>query len=206
MSHLARLDFVAELTGAVNGQPIDLYGEGSILAKDGVTSGAYRLREMPNDLDPRFLSGCLITGYPNACAAPEGSNNPFGSSAYSYQRHLDFGEVGNLTLDVDCSYVDGLLRSRFKLLGKLDAESLDTVDTIHESWSPGSQPFLIDGSFEMVFRSTLGSRVTKCLANSQYRIEIPPSAIRPLTRSIDIRARLIDQDLLTLFQESRLSE
>lgn len=205
MSRLVKLEFLAELTGQVNGQPIEVYGEGAIVEQYGLTSGAYRLRKLPKELDPRFLGGCLVTGYPNACASSQCIQNPFGRSDYHYTRDLDFGQAGSLKLSVNCEHRDGRLHSKFELDGCLDVSSLNSIDEIRETWLQGSADNSVEGRFALTFRAPDGVISASCIASSVYQIERPAHEILSLVRGIDLKASLIDEEVLTLFQVSALS-
>jgi hypothetical protein len=205
MSRLARLDFIAELTGQVNGHPIEVYGEGSIVTKIGLTSGAYRLRQMPPALDPRFLGGCLVTGYPSACASAPNTSNPFGSSDYSYTRDLDFADAGHLRLDVSCEYREGRLVSKFVLAGSLKAKDLEVIEPIEETWKPSRDHKAIEGRFVLSFRSANDQTSARCVATSTYRIRQAQHVPKELVRTIDLKASVIDGELLTLFQDSAIA-
>src|SRR5438128_2719759 len=132
MSIATRRTFIAELVGQVNGHPLELNGGGDIDSASGITHGTYSLKRCPSDFDPTLLSGCLITGYPNVCAAQSAVQNPFGQSNYQYTRTLKFRDGGDLFLRAECHYDDATLVSRFEVDAHIRTPSLAGVAPIIE--------------------------------------------------------------------------
>ena len=202
MSKIAQREFFAELLGHVNGAPIELSGLGTVDSMSGVTSGTYTLSRMPPDFDPRLLSACLITGYPNVCAARQlGVENPFGDHAYEYQRTIDFGNRGELKLKTTCEYAENRLLSRFELTGNIVAKDLCSVEPIIESWEP-SYAATINGKFTIAWRDGTGQFLIGH-AKTKYKIKSDVLLNRMLNRYIRINPQMSAAQL-SLHQQSEL--
>lgn len=201
MSLLTKQGFTAELSGYINGQPIDLIGNGTIDPMLGVTSGKYTLRNLPDDFPPAILSACLITGYPNVCATKGDIDNPFGKHPYQYERTIRFRNGGKLHLRTECKYVNEKLESQFHLEGHITAPILDAVEPIMESWEPG-QNAQVNGNFIIAWRCRDGSLFI-AEANTKYTIFADVKISHLLHRYIAVTPRL-ENDCLFLYQDSEL--
>lgn len=202
MSRMVRIEFLAELHGEVNGQPIHVVGEGSIVQALGVTSGTYFTRQLPENFDPKLLAGCLVTGYPSACALAGKIDNPFGLSDYSYCRTLGIPGRGKLDLAVNCRYEGGRLVSTFLLHGAVQLPSLKEVGPITETWGRTTE-CQIDAYFDMHWTAEAGQTVV-VEASSRYHIENPSIIPETLTRSIEVTPRVLGNGVFTLFQISAI--
>lgn len=204
MTRMVRQEFVAELLGEVNGQPIQVYGQGSILRDLGVTAGTYMVRKLPDYFDPKLLAACLVTGYPSACAGRTGLSNPFGLRNYSYTRRMQFSNGGELQLDVRCEQTNNRLASTFQLTGELIAPNVGDPGPIVESWLPVSES-AIDGDFEIEWGEPDGSTPLRLRASSKYVIDDRlPEVPRRASRSIAVTPRMVSEHVLSLFQLSHL--
>lgn len=202
MSKIARQEFLAELSGHVNGAPIQLSGSGIVDSVSGLTSGRYTLNRLPSDFDPRLLSACLITGYPNVCAArQDGVKNPFADHAYEYRRTITFNGHGELNLRTICEYSQNRLLSRFELTGKIITGKLCSVEPIVESWEPGCTA-TINGKFTIAWRDEAGQLLIG-QAQTEYIIKSDVVFDQLLHRYIRIKPELSDAQL-TLHQKSEL--
>ncbi|MBI5450160.1 MAG: hypothetical protein HY940_02270 [Gammaproteobacteria bacterium] len=201
MSTLAKREFSAELIGQINGQSIELGGNGTIDPVSGITSGKYMLRRLPNDFDPTVLSACLITGYPNVCATKGGIENPFGEYPYRYERAINFRNGGRLRLRTECKYVNGRLDSQFYLEGHVTTPALDTVEPIIESWEPG-QDAQVHGNFVVAWRCKDGSLFV-AEADTKYTILADVKIDHFLHRYIAVTPKFTN-DSLSLHQDSEL--
>jgi hypothetical protein len=203
MTGTARIDFVAQLRGEVNGQAIVVDGEGSIVQHLGVTSGTYFLRELPKSFDPKLLAACLVTGYPSACSDSPEHKNPFGDVEYNYLRELDLGSAGALTLLVDCTYQRGHLVSNFLLNGTARVTDLGGLHPIIETWERTSDRE-IRGTFSIAW-SRPNAAALAAQASSKYTLAGPTKMPPHLRREIHVTPRLLDRGVFSLFQVSSLS-
>lgn len=201
MSLLTKQEFLAELSGYINGQPIELSGSGIVDPTSGITSGNYILRKLPDDFDPIVLSACLITGYPNICASKDGIDNPFGKHSYRYERTINFRNGGELHLHTECKYVNEKLDSRFYLKGHLTTPALDVVEPIIESWEPG-QDSQVNGNFVIAWRCKDGSLLV-AEADTKYTIFADVKISHLLHRYIAVTPN-ISGNYLSLYQDSEL--
>lgn len=199
---MVRLEFIAELRGEVNGQPILVEGEGSIVQELGVTAGTYFVRRLPEDFDPKLLAGCLVTGYPSACSHSHAITNPFGLSDYTYERALRIPDRGDLKLAVDCRYEKGRLVSRFSLNGTVSVKNIGLVGPITEVWQRSSD-HSIAASFDMNWSGDCDSEI-QVQTSSQYRIRDPLPIPDRVTRRIEVTPRVHSNGVFTLFQVSSI--
>jgi hypothetical protein len=183
------LEYTAELTGSVNGQPICLEGRGHINSKDGLTSGEYELHKLPRDFDPLFLTAVLITGYPNACASLDGVSNPFVGLSYEYVRQIAFRSARSLELKTRCQLNGRHLSSEFRLTGSSPVASLGTVEPLVETWE-SLGPGQIEGRFKVAWTTSGGEQLT---AQTETEYAIPQSVpeICLMHRFIEIESRLV---------------
>ena len=202
MSKMVRLEFIAELRGEVNGQPIHVEGEGSIVQELGVTAGTYFVRRLPEDFDPKLLAGCLVTGYPSACSHSHEITNPFGLSDYKYERALHIPGRGNLVLAVDCKYEGGRLVSRFSLNGTVDVRNIGIVEPITETWQR-STDHSIAAKFDMNWGGDIGPEI-QVKTSSEYHIQDPLPIPDRVTRLIEVTPRMLGDGVFTLFQVSSI--
>jgi len=201
MSVLVKQEFLAELSGSVNGQPIELYGGGVIAPASGITSGEYSLKRVPDGFDPIVLTACLITGYPNVCATKGVVKNPFGEYPYRYERKIVFRNGGELHLSAECKYVNGKLDSRFHLEGQVTAPPLYAVEPIIESWEPGEDA-QIHGNFVVGWRCKDG-KLFVAEASSKYTILADVKIDNLLHRYLAVTPK-IENDKMSLHQDSEL--
>lgn len=201
MAKLVRREFIAELFGTINGQPIVLDGGGLVDSQSGVTSGRYELRHLPEDFDPRILSACLITGYPSVCASNGEVPNPFGDHPYSYRRKISFRNGGCLSLETACSYQDNRLISRFHIDGSVGTKPLRSVEPIIEIWEPSDQA-TIRGAFTIAWRELSGTLLIAD-ASTEYLIDGDVAFSQLMHRRISIKPDYRGTSL-TLYQDSEL--
>ncbi|MDR5790300.1 hypothetical protein P9281_27520 [Caballeronia sp. LP003] len=185
MTSLVKREFSAELIGLINGQPIELVGGGSFDPQGGVTIGQYQLKKLPRDFDPKILTACLITGYPNVCAS-EQVDNPFGNLSYSYRRTLSFKGQQTLRLKTACDYAGDKLVSKFSVSGYVPELEIESIEPIVESWEPSDESTL-RGKFAIGWKHR-GGDLTVADALSEYSINGDVAVANLLHRHIRISA------------------
>jgi hypothetical protein len=203
------LTFSAVLSGSLNGEAVDVRGDGTINEDRGLTDGRYDIRRLPNDLDSRSLGAFLLTGYPNSCATRYANvGNPFSGGGYHYLRIYAFDSGEEITLNMRCELsADSHLTSSFVVSG--NAPSLGGVRdiaSIHELWAPSESN--IDGKFEV---SWLGHRpgaiVATATATSCYSpVEVKLLGGEQHCRLLDLHSTIDASGDLVIVQRSKLIE
>ncbi|MFZ2864411.1 MAG: hypothetical protein WA440_06635 [Ignavibacteriaceae bacterium] len=201
MSLMVKQEFIAELSGCINNQPIALEGSGTIDTSLGITSGKYLLKKLPDDFDPIVLGACLVTGYPNVCATSNGIENPFGNHQYEYERYINFQNGGKLHLRTKCDFINGKLDSRFYLTGHIVTPTLDSIEPIIESWIPGIE-CQVDGNFVIAWRCKDKSLFI-AEARTKYKILADVKINHLLHRYISLVPQH-SHNKLSLYQDSHL--
>lgn len=196
--------FTAVLTGALNGEPLDLVGKGTIDEENGLTDGRYEVRQLPADLDPRSLGAYLMTGYPNSCATSGAKvGNPFSGSGYVYRRDYMFDTGERACLRMRCELSDHGLESYFHLEGETPSlKDVTGLADIHELWDPKSNH--IKGRFDAVWLRG-NSAAARATATSCYEaVDVTRLRGERKYRRLELDSRIEGESELVIVQRSEL--